>query len=68
MCLLPDTYRAVSSANIRLFASVAALGRSLIYKRKSKGPRVEPWGTPVVMPFISEVLPLTTVFRCLFER
>ena len=36
------THRAVSSANIRLFASVAALGRSLTYKRKSKRPRVEP--------------------------
>jgi len=46
--------RLVSSANktILLLLSVRE-GRSFMYKRKSKGPSIDPWGTPwVVLPHL----------------
>ena len=37
----------VSSANkIGTHLSVINLGKSFMNKRKSKGPKTEPWGTP----------------------
>jgi len=42
--------RLVSSANrtILLFLFIEC-GKSFIYRRKSKGPRIDPWGTPWVI-------------------
>ena len=36
----------MSSAYNRTSHSLIAWGRSFIYKRKSKGPKIEPCGTP----------------------
>ena len=41
-----DLKHLVSSANERSFEYETAVGRSLVYTRKSKGPRILPWGTP----------------------
>jgi hypothetical protein len=39
----------VSSANrIGLDFPLINIGRSFIKRRKSKGPRMEPWGTPCI--------------------
>ena len=49
----------VSSANIIGTASCRQLGRSLIYIKKSKGPRKLPCGTPQVTVLADDRLPLT---------
>ena len=45
--LFPDMVKLVSSAN-KLTLSLVAEGRSFMYKRNSKDPKVEPCGTPHV--------------------
>ena len=49
----------VSSANILGAAFRRQLGRSLIYIKKSKGPRILPCGTPQVTVLAVDRLPLT---------
>ena len=39
----------VSSAKIRNESLLDDFGRSFIYNKNSRGPRVEPWGTPQVI-------------------
>lgn len=48
---------AVSSAKRLHFVcgTVHAMGRSIVYVRKSRGPRTEPWGTPAGMVSHGEV-------------
>ena len=43
---------AVSSANWLhvVWSLIHALGKSMVYVRKSRGPRNEPWGTPAGTP------------------
>ena len=48
----------VSSANILGAASCRQLGRSLIYIKKSKGPRMQPCGTSQVTVLAADKLPL----------
>ena len=48
----------VSSANKNNFSLSDILGRSLMYIKKSKGPKTEPWGTPQDIPLRSEDEPL----------
>ena len=36
----------VSSTKSKGCVNLEALGRSLMYSRKNKGPKMEPWGTP----------------------
>ena len=36
----------VSSAKSKGCVNLEALGRSLMYSMKNKGPKMEPWGTP----------------------
>ena len=55
--------RLVSSANSRIFDPVS-FTISLIYNRKRRGPRVDPWGTPARMYVQSETAPGRTT-RCL---
>ena len=31
-------------------------GRSLMYNKNSKGPRIEPWGTPQWIVFVTELV------------
>ena len=40
--------RLVSSANSRIFDPISFI-ISLIYNRKRRGPRIDPWGTPARM-------------------
>ena len=49
----------VSSADILGAASRRQLGRSLMYNKKSKGPRILPCGTPQVTVLADDRLPLT---------
>ena len=58
----PVTEMFVSSANILVFAWFRQHGRSLIYRRNSKGPRIEPWGTPHVIIPESDSTPFTQHF------
>ena len=44
----PLKVNVVSSANWLKSNSDDELHMSLMYKRNSKGPRVEPWGTPML--------------------
>ena len=39
----------VSSAKRIKLKSVLAFTKSLMYVRKRRGPRIDPWGTPVVI-------------------
>ena len=41
--------RVVSSAYMIGQKLVLAVARSLMYIRNNNGPRIEPWGTPVVI-------------------
>ena len=50
---LADT-KQVSSAN-RLVLQDKAFGRSLTYMRKRRGPRIEPWGTPMLIGLVVEL-------------
>ena len=34
------------------------LGISLIYIKKSNGPKIEPWGTPIDTDFVSDLASL----------
>ena len=65
----PDWNKEVSSANIAILLFVEqAAGRSLIYTRKRKGPKMEPWGTPVTTGSFSVILSLSNTFCHLFVR
>ena len=56
-----DAMSAVSSANwLHVVSSLMhALGKSMVYVRKSRGPRTEPWGTPAGIPSQGETVPST---------
>ena len=43
-------------------------GWSLIWVKKSRGPRTVPWGTPELTRADSEELPLTTTFWVVLVR
>ena len=47
----------VSSAYIKMLKILLTVGRSLIYIKNSRGPRTEPWGTPVVIGSFFEEIP-----------
>ena len=53
---LPDAKSVVSSANKRA-NNLEAKGRSLIYRRKRRGPRIEPCGTPSITSVSKLFLP-----------
>src|SRR5215470_6722072 len=60
-------YKTVSSANKRISLD-KSLHKSLIKRRKSRGPRTLPWGTPDVTGFNDDEQPPTTTFCFRFER
>ena len=39
-------------------------GKSLIYNKKSKGPRIEPWGTPHVIGKLEDKYPQYVTNNC----
>jgi hypothetical protein len=45
-----DDSKVVSSANRKLIKA-EIVGKSFMYKRKRRGPRIEPWGTPDLIYF-----------------
>jgi len=45
---------------INLVSEVRFSGGSFINIRKSRGPRTEPWGTPLMTGTVSDVLPSAT--------
>ena len=49
-------YRVVSSAYIAIL-QITSLGRSLMYNKKSAGPRMESWGTPALARYSCEDFP-----------
>jgi len=51
-------YNLISSANI-LTLLVISLGMSFTYKRYNKGPKTEPWGTPLLTELHDELEPST---------
>ena len=59
--------RAVSSASIAVL-QITSSGRSLIYSRKSVGPRMEPWGTPALTGYSCQNFPSRTTRSCLLLR
>ena len=65
---LEANVRLVSSAYILTSDRRLQFGRLLMYNRNSRGPRIEPWGTPQYMKLISEFTLLITVTWVLSER
>jgi len=52
-------YTVVSSANkLALFSKFSDM--SVMYTRNNRGPRIDPWGTPLCSVFVSDDLPPTT--------
>ena len=51
-----------SSANKLNLKNWLEDGKSLMNKRKSSGPKIEPWGTPCVIGSLEEVMPLTLTY------
>ena len=43
-------------------------GKSLMYNKTSKGPSTEPYGSPQVISEVSEILPQTDTYCCLFRH
>ena len=58
----------VSSANRIKLKSVLVFTKSSINVRKRRGPKIDPWGTPVVICAISEFWLSKLTYCCLFER
>ena len=54
--------RLVSSANSRMFEPISAT-MSLMYNKKSNGPKIDPCGTPARINFHSDTVPGRTT-RC----
>ena len=51
-------YSVVSSAYINMCNIVLTLGKSLIYIKKSNGPKIEPWDMPIDTDFVSDLASL----------
>ena len=58
--LVSEEYEiAVSSAYIVALAFLRANGKLFMYRRKRRGPRYDPYGTPISIFSMLEVVPLT---------
>ena len=58
----------VSSANNIRSNRLEALLMSLMYSKKNRGSRIEPWGTPHEISFLNEWRPLYSTYCFLFEK
>ena len=55
-------YNVMSSAYINILKTRLTLGKSLMYIRKSKGPKIEPSGTPIKIDFVSDLESLYSTY------
>ena len=65
--LLDDFKNPVSSANKQVKNNVQS-GRSFMYRRNSRGPKAEPWGTPHKISLQEDSKSLTLMYWVLFVR
>ena len=61
------TFR-VESIIISIDSKITSSGRSLIYSRKSVGPRMDPWETPALTGYSYEDFPSSSTQSCLLLR
>ena len=54
----------VSSAYMIKLKILLALGKSLIYRIKSKGPKIDPWGTPVITGNVVDLVSSICIYYC----
>ena len=55
-------YSVVSSAYINMWNIGLTPGKLLIYIKKSNGPKIEPWGTPIDTDFASNLASLSSTY------
>ena len=60
--------RLVSSAYSLAFECFRQRGRSLINIKNNSGPRIDPWGTPLVIQETSHRIPFTSLLCFLLVR
>ena len=58
----------VSSAYMIKLKILLALGKSLIYRIKSKGPKIDPWGTPVITGNVVDLVSSICIYCSRFSR
>merc|ERR1712074_388886 len=67
-----DVYREASSAKssfLTLFSvELTCRGKSFIYNRNKRGPRIDPWGTPVATICFFDFCPFTKTYWFLLDR
>ena len=66
--LSKEHVKVLSSANKVKLKKGLHFGKSLMWMRNKSGPNIEPWGTPTVIGAGSEVLLLTDVYCCRFDK
>ena len=47
---------------VNILKTRLTLGKSLMFIRKSKGPKIEPWGTPIEIDFVSDLKSLYSTY------
>ena len=65
---LCEQYILVSSANKWKLSSFEVFGKSLIYNKNRRGPRMDPWGTPQVIERESELWPFILTNCSLLDK
>ena len=60
-------HRNVSSAKSLIYRDVAS-GRSLINNKNKRGPKIEPWGTPISISKSEDLTPFTLTYCDLFVK
>ena len=49
-------------------AALLALGKSLIYRITSNGPKIDPWGTPVITGNVVDLVSSICIYCSRFSR
>lgn len=62
--LFPWVYKTVSSAYIIMLTSLQIEGKSFMYKQKSSGPEIDPFGTSSVDARDGDSVPFTHTHWC----
>ena len=61
-CFFPEYETVVSSAKIENLRAELEVGRSLMYIKKRRGPRTDPWGTPTPILRLDDFAPLMSTY------